>query len=75
MYYAKLHKKGTSQRDALYISHGVEIKGNRQYLVSLSVEHADYPVQKKVTRVTTSMNSNYFEPTADGKGVKNIFIF
>ena len=75
MYYAKLKKKGSSQRDILYISHGIQIKGNRQYLTSLSVEHDEYPQQKKVQRVGYPSSCNYFEPTADGKGVKNILIF
>ena len=48
MYYGKLQKKGSNQKDSLIISHGVEIKGNRQYLTCMSVEHHDYPPQKKV---------------------------
>lgn len=72
MYYGKLQKKAS---DTLFLSHNVEIKGNRQYLTCCSVEHSEYPLQKKVQRATCAMSSNYFEPTADGKGVKNIFIF
>ena len=56
------------------ITHGVEIKGNRQYLTCLSVDHPEYPPVKKANRLNCSIHSNYFEPTADGKGVKNIVI-
>ena len=75
MYYGKLaQKRGQAAKDSLIITHGVSIKGNREYLSCLSVEHSEYPPEKKVQRVYTALHSNYFEPTTDGKGVKNILI-
>ncbi len=75
MYYGKLtSKRGQTERDTLTVTHSVKIKGNRQYLTTVSTEHDDYPPQKKTTRMHFSVQSNYFEPTADGKGVKNILI-
>jgi len=46
MYYGKL--LGKPEKDSLLITHKVEIKGNRQYLVSVSAEHSWYPPQAKV---------------------------
>jgi len=80
IFYFKLKQGGTvwssgAAKDSLILTHGVEMMQNRgYYLTALSVEHEDFPQQKKITRVESKMISNYFEPTADGRGVKNIFI-
>ena len=41
LYYGKL--LGKPEKDCLLVTHRVEIKGNRQYLVSVSAEHTEYP--------------------------------
>lgn len=43
-------------------------------MTCVTVEHGDYPPQKKVKRAAYSIHSYYFEPTTDGKGVKAILI-
>ena len=56
MFYGKLKgKRGSSERDILTVTHGVQIKGNRQYLTTVSTEHEDYPPQKKTTRMNFSI--------------------
>ena len=47
MYYGKMAQK-RGAFDSLFLSHGVQIKGNRQYLTCVTVQHGDYPPQKKV---------------------------
>lgn len=39
-----------------------------------SCDHGDFPIQKGVSRLDIGLIANYFEPTADGTGVKNILI-
>lgn len=72
LYYGKL--LGKPEKDCLLVTHRVEIKGNRQYLVSVSADHTEYPPQGKSQRVKGVTHANYFEPTADGKGVKHILV-
>jgi len=43
MFYGKLSRGSKPEKDNLLVTHRVEIKGNRQYLVSVSAEHSDYP--------------------------------
>ena len=75
MHYGKLLlKKGQPEKDSLLVTQGVEVKGNRRYLVSVSVDHDEYPPQQKVKRTKQVIHANYFEPTADGRGVKHILI-
>ena len=56
------------------LTHGVELRGNRYYLTINSVQHEDYPEQKKTTRIENKITGYYFEPMADGTGVKSFTI-
>ena len=59
----------------LLVTHGVELRGNRYYMASTSVEHPEFPPQKTIQRAQFGVSSNYFEATADNLGVKNTFVF
>ena len=48
--------------------------GNRAYLTYSSCQHPDFKAKKNVSRLDIGLIANYFEPTADGTGVKNILI-
>lgn len=75
MFYCKLKQKwGTGQRDAVILSHGIEMRGNRYYLTSRNVEHHQIPLKKNIARVQNRFALHYFEPTADGTGVKVTYI-
>ena len=50
------------------------MQGSRVYLTSGSVSHTDYPVQKGNQRVDSPFSFNYFEPTPEGTGVRNVYI-
>ena len=50
------------------------MRGNRYYLTSRNVEHHSYPLKKNIARVQDRFTLNYFEPTADGTGVKVTYI-
>ena len=50
------------------------MRGNRYYLTSRNVEHHQFPLKKNIHRVTNQFSINYFEPTADGAGVKVTYI-
>ena len=54
--------------------HGVELRGNRYYLTSSSVQHTSFPEQKRTARIESKFTSTYFEPMADGTGVKSFSI-
>ena len=56
IFYGKLAQKWHSgAKDCLMLAHGVSIKGDRYYLSSMSVEHADFPPQKKVARISLAV--------------------
>ena len=61
---------GAGQRDAVILTHGVAMRGNRYYLISRNVQHHSFPLRKGIQRVENCFQMVYFEPTADGKGVK-----
>lgn len=46
------------------------MRGNRYCLISRNVQHHQYPLRKGIQRIEDCFELNYFEPTADGKGVK-----
>ena len=50
------------------------MRGNRYYLISRNVEHHSFPLKKNITRLENRFALNYFEPTADGAGVKLTYI-
>ena len=53
MFQCKLKQKwGTGARDAIILSHGIEMRGNRYYLSSRNVEHHQYPMKKNIHRVS-----------------------
>ena len=73
--YIKLkHVKGQPVRDCLMLSHKIELVGERIYLLSGSVQHSAFPPQKDTQRIESPFSFNYFEPSYDGTGVKNIYI-
>ena len=73
--YIKLKKvKGQPQRDCLMLSHKIELVGDRVYLLSGSVSHSAFAAQKGTQRIDSPFSFNYFEPSYDGTGVKNIYI-
>ena len=75
LFYMKFKKAWSEgQKDMLLLTHGVELRGNRYYLTSNSVQHKKFPDQKKTTRVECKISSQYFEPMADGTGVKSFTI-
>lgn len=60
--------------DALMLSHRIELVGNRVYLVSGSVVHGSYVPLPGTKRIDSPFSFNYFEPTDDETGVRNIYI-
>ena len=50
------------------------MRGNRYFLTSRNCEHHQYPLKKNIVRVQDRFDFNYFEPTADGTGVKVTYI-
>ena len=73
--YIKLkHVKPQPVRDCLMLSHKIELVGDRAYLLSGSVSHSAFPPQKGTQRIESPFSFNYFEPSYDGTGVKNIYI-
>ena len=75
MFYCSLKQQwGTGQRDAIILTHGVAMRGNRYYITSRNCEHHAFPLKKNITRVQDRYSLHYFEPTADGTGVKVTYI-
>jgi hypothetical protein len=73
--YIKLKQvKGQQPRDCLMLSHKIELVGDRVYLLSGSVNHSGYNPLLGTQRIDSPFSFNYFEPTYDGTGVKNIYI-
>jgi hypothetical protein len=50
------------------------MQGSRVYLTSGSVAHEDLPMQKGNQRVDSPFSFNYFEPTPEGTGVRNVYV-
>ena len=50
------------------------MRGNRYYLTSRNVEHHQFPFKKGIQRIQNQFAIYYFEPTADGTGVKVTYI-
>lgn len=67
LYYFKLQPNSwpSGCQDLLLVTQGVEIRGNRFYLSSTSVEHNDFVSQKVSHRANYRVMSNYFEATTD----------
>lgn len=73
--YIKLKQvKGQQPRDCLMMSHKIELIGDRVYLLSGSVDHSGFNPLLGTQRIDSPFSFNYFEPTYDGTGVKNIYI-
>jgi hypothetical protein len=56
------------------LSHKIELLGDRVYLLSGSVSHSGFNPLLGTQRIDSPFSFNYFEPTYDGTGVKNIYI-
>lgn len=66
--------RGQPKRDCLMLTHKIELVGDRVYLVSGSVQHSQFLPSPGVQRIDSPFSFNYFEPSYDGTGVKNVYI-
>lgn len=56
------------------LSHKIETVGNRVYLLSGSTTHQSFVPLTGTQRIDSMFSFNYFEPTDDDTGVRNIYI-
>ena len=75
VFYYKLQQQQwpSAVKELLLLIHGVQLRGNRHYLVATSIDHPEFS-ENKTQRLSFKVTSNYFEASADGTGVKNTFI-
>jgi len=75
IFFYKLYQSNwpSGMKEMLLLTHGVELRGNRYYLIGTSIEHPEF-TNPKQSIVNFKVTSNYFEASADGNGVKNTYV-